>query len=314
RGCLPFPRPLLRRERRRPRVHPDPTGHAEVSTATGFSVRPSPTDPPLFSRQLCRDRHLIGRGPPSDGPDLRHVGTERRTFQRGVLLHRPNRREPALHHPRGGVHLVLCGGLARKCRPPPRRTTGHPVERVPPDSRDCGLVDLLRSDVAIVRGREPWVRGQRGDPTPHYDVRVDPRLSERDLGDPRPGAEEDAPPDPFGDDRQLDHPWPRMVSLAKSRPGNRWTRVRLRIRPSRRDSVLVFRGTAGVRGGPLGTFPGATPGVIMATAIATPHVESVRMSRWTYLLGYLGAVIAAEILIAIPGGATGTDRPFQSIG
>ncbi|TMA01812.1 MAG: CPBP family intramembrane metalloprotease [Methanobacteriota archaeon] len=105
-----------------------------------------------------------------------------------------------------------------------------------------------------------------------------------------------------------------MVSLAKSRPGNRRTRVRLRIRPSRRDSVLVFRGTAGVRGGPLGTFPGATPGVIMATAIATPHVESVRISRWTYLLGYLGAVIAAEILIAIPGGATGTDRPFQSIG
>ena len=52
----------------------------------------------------------------------------------------------------------------------------------------------------------------------------------------------------------------------------------------------------------------------MATAIATPHVESVRISRWTYLLGYLGAVIAAEILIAIPGGATGTDRPFQSVG
>src|SRR5213594_1530349 len=52
----------------------------------------------------------------------------------------------------------------------------------------------------------------------------------------------------------------------------------------------------------------------MATAIATPHVESVRTSRWPYLLAYLAAVIAAEVLIAIPGGSTGLERPFQSIG
>ena len=52
----------------------------------------------------------------------------------------------------------------------------------------------------------------------------------------------------------------------------------------------------------------------MATAIATPHVESVRTSRWTYLLGYLAAVIGAEAFIAFPGGATVSDRPLQSIG
>src|SRR2546425_2221396 len=61
-------------------------------------------------------------------------------------------------------------------------------------------------------------------------------------------------------------------------------------------------------------IPGATPGVIMATAIATPHVESVRTSRWPYLLAYLAAVIAAEVLIAIPGGSTGLERAFQSVG
>jgi membrane protease YdiL (CAAX protease family) len=38
------------------------------------------------------------------------------------------------------------------------------------------------------------------------------------------------------------------------------------------------------------------------------------MSRWTYLLGYLAAVILAEILIAIPGNNPAVDRPFQSIG
>ena len=52
----------------------------------------------------------------------------------------------------------------------------------------------------------------------------------------------------------------------------------------------------------------------MATETARPRVESVRASRWTYLLAYLAAVIVAEIAIAIPGGAGGLDRPFQPIG
>lgn len=51
----------------------------------------------------------------------------------------------------------------------------------------------------------------------------------------------------------------------------------------------------------------------MATATAQP-TAAVGMSRWTYLLGYLAAVIAAETLIAIPGGPTELLRPFQSIG
>jgi membrane protease YdiL (CAAX protease family) len=52
----------------------------------------------------------------------------------------------------------------------------------------------------------------------------------------------------------------------------------------------------------------------MATATATAQVASPRMSRWTYLLGYLAAVILAEILIAIPGNNPAIDRPFQSVG
>ena len=51
----------------------------------------------------------------------------------------------------------------------------------------------------------------------------------------------------------------------------------------------------------------------MATATASAQVASAPMSRWTYLLGYLGAVILAEILIAIPGSGP-LDRPFQPIG
>jgi membrane protease YdiL (CAAX protease family) len=52
----------------------------------------------------------------------------------------------------------------------------------------------------------------------------------------------------------------------------------------------------------------------MATATATAEMASPRISRWTYLLGYLAAVILAEILIAIPGANTAVERPFQSIG
>src|SRR5439155_315468 len=52
----------------------------------------------------------------------------------------------------------------------------------------------------------------------------------------------------------------------------------------------------------------------MATATATAEVVPARTSRWTYLLAYLALVIVAEILIAVPGGATGQDRPLQPIG
>src|SRR2546428_475098 len=51
----------------------------------------------------------------------------------------------------------------------------------------------------------------------------------------------------------------------------------------------------------------------MATVTAHP-TPALLASRWPYLLAYLGAVVAAEVLIAIPGTTSLTDRPFQSIG
>src|SRR5947208_1249907 len=52
----------------------------------------------------------------------------------------------------------------------------------------------------------------------------------------------------------------------------------------------------------------------MATAVSTPQVATVRASRWTYLLAYLGLVTLAEVFIAIPGPASPVDVPFQPIG
>jgi len=52
----------------------------------------------------------------------------------------------------------------------------------------------------------------------------------------------------------------------------------------------------------------------MATATATAEVTTAKLSRWTYLLAYLGLVIVAEILIAIPGPPNGEGRPWQPIG
>src|SRR5436189_5414074 len=51
----------------------------------------------------------------------------------------------------------------------------------------------------------------------------------------------------------------------------------------------------------------------MATAPARPP-PAMPGSRWPYLLAYLAAVIVAEVLISIPGGSGGQDRPLQSIG
>src|SRR5438445_12845372 len=52
----------------------------------------------------------------------------------------------------------------------------------------------------------------------------------------------------------------------------------------------------------------------MATATATEAARPLRASRWTYLLAYLVTVIVAEIMIAVPGGATGQVRPLQPLG
>lgn len=52
----------------------------------------------------------------------------------------------------------------------------------------------------------------------------------------------------------------------------------------------------------------------METATVHPVSSSVRTTRWTYLLTYLAAVIVAEILIAVPGGTTNEERPFQTLG
>src|SRR5439155_516395 len=51
----------------------------------------------------------------------------------------------------------------------------------------------------------------------------------------------------------------------------------------------------------------------MATATAHP-TPAMPASRWPYLLAYLAAVVVAEVLISIPGGSGGLDRPLQSIG
>src|SRR5439155_951970 len=51
----------------------------------------------------------------------------------------------------------------------------------------------------------------------------------------------------------------------------------------------------------------------MATATAHP-TPAMPASRWPYLLAYLAAVVVAEVLISIPGGSGGQDRPLQSIG
>jgi len=52
----------------------------------------------------------------------------------------------------------------------------------------------------------------------------------------------------------------------------------------------------------------------MATATASESVALAIASRWTLLLSYLAAVVVAEVLIAIPAGSGGTDRPYQPIG
>ena len=52
----------------------------------------------------------------------------------------------------------------------------------------------------------------------------------------------------------------------------------------------------------------------MATLTGTSTASAIRPTRWTYLLGYLGGVIVVEVCIAIPGGASSLDRPFQPIG
>ena len=51
----------------------------------------------------------------------------------------------------------------------------------------------------------------------------------------------------------------------------------------------------------------------MATATVHP-TPAMPASRWPYLIAYLLAVIAAEVLIAIPGPNPDIDRPFQPIG
>jgi len=51
----------------------------------------------------------------------------------------------------------------------------------------------------------------------------------------------------------------------------------------------------------------------MTTVTAHP-TPAMPASRWPYLLAYLAAVIAAEVLIAIPGPASAQDRPYQSVG
>ena len=51
----------------------------------------------------------------------------------------------------------------------------------------------------------------------------------------------------------------------------------------------------------------------MATATAHP-TPAMPASRWPYLLAYLAAVVVAEVLISIPGGSGGQERPLQSIG
>src|SRR6266540_46813 len=51
----------------------------------------------------------------------------------------------------------------------------------------------------------------------------------------------------------------------------------------------------------------------METATVSEN-RTASTTRWTILLGYLAAVIVAEVFIAIPSGPAGVDRPYQPIG
>src|SRR6266542_4250571 len=51
----------------------------------------------------------------------------------------------------------------------------------------------------------------------------------------------------------------------------------------------------------------------METATVS-ETRTASTTRWTILLGYLAAVIVAEVFIAIPSGPAGVDRPYQPIG
>src|SRR5436189_1331175 len=51
----------------------------------------------------------------------------------------------------------------------------------------------------------------------------------------------------------------------------------------------------------------------METATVS-ETRTASTTRWTILLGYLAAVIVAEVFIAIPAGPAGADRPYQPIG
>jgi CAAX protease family protein len=50
------------------------------------------------------------------------------------------------------------------------------------------------------------------------------------------------------------------------------------------------------------------------TQTAPSTASAIRGTRWMYLLGSLAAAIVAEACVAFPGGASGGDRPLQSIG
>jgi membrane protease YdiL (CAAX protease family) len=52
----------------------------------------------------------------------------------------------------------------------------------------------------------------------------------------------------------------------------------------------------------------------MAAATPPSTATAVREARWPYLVGYLAAVVVAEICIAVPGPPAGTGRPLQPIG
>src|SRR5207302_2051639 len=258
-ALLPLVLPRLRRKRRCPRGLAPSSSRARLPPSAGVSNRTSSAHPAILARQLCRHRDLCRGEPPPDAADLRRARTDPRTSERGLFLHRADRREPPLHHPGFGIHLLLRGSVPEEHGPPPRGAGRDPAQRRPPDPGHRRHVVLLRTDASPVwRSR---LRGPGCHAAPNPQFCLDPRLHQRDSRDARAGPEADPAVDHLRDDRHGHHVGSRIRAPPESRPRNRRTRLCVRARPGRRDALPVLRGPRGVRRGPAGAPFRATLGV-----------------------------------------------------
>src|SRR5437867_2826545 len=213
---------------------------------------------PLYIATILAATVALGQ-PPPDAADLRRARTVPRTPERGVFLHRAHRREPPLHHPGFGIHLLLRGSVPEEHGPPPRGAGRDPAQRRPPDPGHRRHVVLLRTNASTVWRSRLRGPGRHAAPNPQFGL--DPRLHQRDSRDARAGPEADPAVDCLRHDRHGHHVGSRIRAPPESRPRNRRTRLCVRARPGRRDALPVLRGPRGVRRGPAGAPFRATLGV-----------------------------------------------------